>query len=69
MNNDTLSYLRVLNLEGNYIEYWEEVNKLGQLPKYFSIGKHLIFVINNLIFYTQLRATVTVRLWFKEHSG
>ncbi len=33
MNNDMFNYLRVLNLEGNNIEYWEEVNKLGQLPK------------------------------------
>lgn len=34
MDNDIFSYLRVLNLEGNSIENWEEVNKLGQLPKY-----------------------------------
>lgn len=34
MDNDIFNNLRVLNLEGNPIEYWEEVNKLGQLPKY-----------------------------------
>jgi hypothetical protein len=34
MNNDTFNHLRVLNLEGNQIEHWEEVNKLGQLPRY-----------------------------------
>lgn len=33
MDSDVLSELRVLNLEGNQIELWEEVNKLGQLPK------------------------------------
>jgi len=32
MNNDTFCHLKVLNLEGNAIENWEEVNKLGQLP-------------------------------------
>lgn len=34
MNNDTFCHLKVLNLEGNAIENWEEVNKLGQLPWY-----------------------------------
>ncbi len=33
MDSDVLNELRVLNLEGNHIELWEEVNKLGQLPK------------------------------------
>ena len=28
------SELKVLSLEGNPIESWEEVNKLGQLPRY-----------------------------------
>lgn len=32
MDSDVFNQLRVLNLEGNHIEYWEEVNKLGQLP-------------------------------------
>ena len=34
MNNDLFSELRELNLEGNNIPLWEEINKLGNLPKY-----------------------------------
>lgn len=41
MDNDTFSYLRILNLEGNSIENWEEVNKLGQLPKYVFCTKKM----------------------------
>lgn len=33
MDGDVFSELKFLNLEGNRIELWEEVNKLGQLPK------------------------------------
>ena len=33
MNNDMFSELTELNLEGNNIIWWEEVNKLGNLPK------------------------------------
>ena len=32
MNNDMFCELKILNLEGNSLENWEEVNKLGQLP-------------------------------------
>lgn len=32
MNNDVFGDLQVLNLEGNQLESWEEINKLGQLP-------------------------------------
>jgi Leucine-rich repeat (LRR) protein len=46
MDNDIFNNLRVLNLEGNPIEYWEEVNKLGQLPKYIF---YTFFFVNYLI--------------------
>ncbi len=48
MNNDTFNHLRVLNLEGNQIEHWEEVNKLGQLPRYIFLKSiFLILVISS----------------------
>lgn len=46
MDNDIFNNLRVLNLEGNPIEHWEEVNKLGQLPKYIF---YTFFFVNYLI--------------------
>ena len=33
MDNDIFCHLESLNLEGNPIDSWEEINKLGQLPK------------------------------------
>lgn len=44
MDNDIFNNLRVLNLEGNPIEYWEEVNKLGQLPKYIFYTFFLLII-------------------------